>query len=141
MVIDDILGMVFGGSVTVLFSIGMVRGTVPTIRAMRKGATAQGTIVSSRAQTTRYHTIYHPIVEFATADGQRVEYQDAMAVPEDFQIGDVVTVHYDPSRPKLSATSADRDQAMTVAITMVCLTLFFAGIFVVSLLLLLGVVR
>ncbi|HEV3357784.1 MAG TPA: DUF3592 domain-containing protein [Pseudonocardiaceae bacterium] len=128
------MAILIGGCLGAIFILGFVRSVVPALRATRRGATAQGKIVAAKKERIRYRTIYRPIVRFETPDGQRIEYQDVMAVPGDFQVGENVTVHYDPSRPKLSATTSDTGRTLAMTIGIGALALFMTAIFVVGVL-------
>ncbi|HEX4221627.1 MAG TPA: DUF3592 domain-containing protein [Pseudonocardiaceae bacterium] len=131
--IYGIVGMVVGGSFSILATIGLFQFFLPTMRALRRDSAAPGTIVGSRSEEVDSKTVYHPIVEFATVDGQRVEYQDARTATEDFRIGDEITVYYDHGQAKSSATTIDRSKLTVPTIGFGFFAVFFAGMFVVGL--------
>lgn len=135
-----VMAIVIGGCLGAIFILGFARSIIPTLRATRRGATAHGKIVAAKKERIRYRTIYRPIVRFETPDGQRVEYQDVVAAPGDFRVGDDVTVHYDPTQPKLSATISDTGRALTTAIGIGALAVFMTGIFVLGVLMVVRVV-
>lgn len=135
-----IMAILIGGSLGGLFVLGFARSIVPTLRAIRRGATAEGKVVASKAERGRYRTVYRPIVRFETPDGQHVEYQDVLAVPGDFRVDNAVTVHYDPRRPKVSATISDADRALATTLMMAGLVVFMVGIFVLGILMIVHVI-
>jgi uncharacterized protein DUF3592 len=85
-------------------------------RFRRQTVVTQGTIVAVRARAPvypgntalGYGLLYHPAVRFVTADGQRIEAESRTgANPPRGQVGQTVTIRYDPTTPqRFSVTSA-----------------------------------
>lgn len=96
--------------------------------------------MATKTQEVEYRTIHRPIIQFATPDGHHVQYQEVVAAPEGFRIGDAVTVHYDPRNPRLSATISEAGRALTMVAATGAMTLLMAGMVVVGVLMLIGIV-
>lgn len=51
--------------------------------------------------------LYHPVVRFATADGQRIEAESRTGSnPPSARVGQTVTVRYDPTTPERFTVTA-----------------------------------
>ena len=130
--------MVVIGCLGPLCFVGFFRGVVPGIIATRKGQTAQGTIVDIKSEQIEYRTVRRPIIQFSTTDGQRIQYKDAMAPPDGFHRGDTVTVHYDPRKPRITATVGKTGRAVQVGFAALFLSVLMTGFLVWGVLMLAG---
>ena len=108
-----ILEFLFGGCFAAIFILGIVKKTVPTMRAMRLGARAEGVVTANKTQQQQLPPgkIVRPIIAFTDANGLQVQYLDLLAPAGYREPGQHVTVYYDPADPKNTATLASWDDA------------------------------
>jgi hypothetical protein len=135
-----ILEILFGALLGPLFLVGFFRNTIPLVRVTRHGTSAEGTIVGFKSRQLQYRTMQQLVIQFSTADGQRVEFTDTMSRQAGRQRGETVTVHYSPRRPAGTATTADTGHALKVAAMAGVLTIMMTGMLVVGILVVVGVI-
>jgi hypothetical protein len=106
-----ILAFLLGGCFTAIFILAIVRKAVPTMRAMRLGARAEGVVTANKTEQQQLPRgkIIRPIIAFTDADGVQVQYLDLLAPAGFREPGQHVTVYYDPADPKNTATLASMD--------------------------------
>ncbi len=69
-------------------------------RAEQLTGTVTDNSASTSYQNEHYITDYCPVVDFRTQEGQNVEYtSDACQDPPDYEVGQKVTIYYDPKDP------------------------------------------
>lgn len=137
-----IIGFLFGGCFTVLTVLGIVKKTMPTMRAMRLGARAEGVVTANKTQQQQLPPgkIVRPIVAFTDANGLQVQYLDLLAPAGYREPGQHITVYYDPADPKNTATIASLDDAKRTLLVSGMLIVLFGFVCVFGLLQAFGVV-
>jgi hypothetical protein len=102
-----ILGGVFGLVGVVLLCVAVVLA-VTTRNFLASAARAEGTVIDLRRHTSldssgdrmRERTVWSPVVEFTTADGRRLSFEDhGGSNPPAYEVGDRVQVAYDRDDP------------------------------------------
>lgn len=105
-----VLGLLLFGYLFVLSIKTFFRKLVPVLRAMRRGAQADGVIHGITTQVVgsgnSEHRLKRPIVTFTDSRGLKVKYTETMTRPGSGMTGEHVTVRYDPSNPEHTATIA-----------------------------------
>jgi Protein of unknown function (DUF3592) len=104
------MGRIFVGIAVALLGIGMIVGcwftTQSTLRFLREGTKATGTVVDfsteeSRDNKGKRKTMYAPVVEFQTADGQSIQFTSASSSSSpSYDRGDKVPVRYLSATPE-----------------------------------------
>jgi hypothetical protein len=138
--------LVTGGVAAVGFLIVVIGGAMlaSQLRFRRRADTVQGTITALRAVSTGGSElgtglVYRPTVRFTTDDGKDIEVESRTGTnPAPGQVGNVVTVRYDPADPRrFSITSTARASGCVAW----ALILFGALIFVVAALVLAAIAK
>jgi hypothetical protein len=123
-----------GGVVCGLFGVILAALTVNEIRrarnSMRK-TTALGRVVAAGTNKTNYYgDVVGKIIDvaFTTANGTRITFSED--VNDTYSVQQEVTVHYDPLRPRDTATVFAPRSAVLRLTGYTAATLFFLAIFV-----------
>ena len=139
---SGILFVAFGGLMTWVCVYVLGKSLLPKLWASRKGAVAEGKVVRIRVAKNRYGTTHHPVVKFATPDGEQVEFIDSIPSQQGFhQSGDLVTVRYDPGDPQHSATLGGGGNVLRSVVIFTAVSALFIFMTVFGLLLATGVVK
>jgi hypothetical protein len=132
-----ILGGVFGLVGVVLLAAAVVLA-LTTRNFLASAARAEGTVIDLREETDlkngRTHTFWKPVVEFTTADGRRLSFQDNTgSSPPAYEVGERVPVAYDPDNPSHArlATSETYLASWILGGLGLLFTAFGVGLFVV----------
>ncbi|QMU77614.1 DUF3592 domain-containing protein [Streptacidiphilus sp. PB12-B1b] len=140
-----ILAVVFGGPLTALFVVSMVKRLFPMLRASRSGVVVQGTVLRVKAHhggANGFRTFSREAhIEFTTADGERMTYVQLLESGVECRTGEAVTVRYSPANPRDSATIKDPYDVTTGLLVTGGLALLFGVVLVFGVLLILGVVH
>jgi hypothetical protein len=128
--IMGVLGLLLFGYMLVLSVRVFIKRTMPPLRAMRRGTSAQGVIsgkttqVVGKGSSTRQ--LERSVVTFTDSRGLKVKYTEKITRPGSGRAGEHVTVHYDPANPEQTATIGTSDDARR--------QLVIAGVFFLALL-------
>jgi len=115
---------------------------LPTLRARRNGAEAEGRVVRIRSSRNGVGTTHIPVVTFTALDGQKVEFLDGVASAQRFrQPGDVVAVRYNPADPAHSATIAEGGDVVRSVMISAGMFVFSGLLLLYGLLLIAGVLK
>jgi hypothetical protein len=142
------LGGIIGGPVIMLFGLGIAylgwNFRARTLDFIADSSRAAGSVVEMQTrQDSEGDTLFYPVVEFTTAEGETVRFQSSTgSAPPAFEVGEEVEVLYDPALPENARISSFIDLWLFPTIL-----LAFGGIFVLfgvigffnSLLMLLGI--
>jgi hypothetical protein len=74
--------------------------TLVSTEARAVGIVTDHTSRRSHGMDHRTHVLFYPAVRFQTADGRTVEFQNKIGTNAPPQVGNEVTVIYDPARPE-----------------------------------------
>lgn len=139
-----ILAVVFSGPITVLFLIAWVKRLVPTLRASRDGAVAQGKVLSVKSRSGGAPGFpsarREAHIQFTTVGGERTTYIQVLEPGVECHTGKAVNVHYLSARPSESATIKNPYDVATTLWVMGGVTVLFGFVLVYGVLLILGVV-
>lgn len=96
-----LVGLIFLGVGAIQLGLGIFF-FVRTRRFLRTAVEATGTIVELiESSGSEGGTVYQAVVEFQTADGRSIRWQETMASnPPAGQQGDQLLMKYDPARPQ-----------------------------------------
>lgn len=108
------LAGLWGGPLAVLLGIAMLffgwRSHAQTRAFVAAASHARGTVVEIVAHTRGSDTLFYPVVEFTTPEGQVVRFQDRNGSnPPAHRVGETVDVLYDPARPQVAAIASWKD--------------------------------
>jgi hypothetical protein len=142
------LGGIIGGPLIILFGLGIAyfgwSARARTLDFIADSSRAAGSVVEMQTrQDSEGDTLFYPVVEFTTADGEIVRFRSSTGSnPPRFEVGEEVEVLYDPLLPENARVSSFVDLWLFPTIL-----LAFGGIFLLfgligffnSLLVLLGI--
>lgn len=96
-----LVGVIFLGVAAVMLGLGIFF-FVRTRRFLRTAVEAMGTIVELRESSgSEGGTVYSAVVDFQTADGRSIRWQESMASnPPAGQPGEQLVMKYDPANPQ-----------------------------------------
>jgi hypothetical protein len=136
-----ILEFLFGGLGTTIFIVALMKRTLPTMRAMRLGARADGVITANKTQQIQWppRQLVRPVVVFTDQHGRRVQYLDLVTSEGSRRVGQDVTVYYDPADPEHTATIGSRDDAVRFVWIASGMIVLFGLVCVSGMLMMLGV--
>ena len=121
---------------TVFMAVGLVIRQ-RTRRLRQEGAKACGTVVGlqTHRDTGTNVTMYHPVVQWVTGDGQTVESVSSIgsSTVGDLRPGVAVTVFYDPDNPKRMIIDGHSGGALVVVFCTLGAVGLAAGLLVASL--------
>lgn len=90
------IGVGVGGLLLAIALIMILR----TLNILIRGVSAEGTLVDWHRSTSDGSTVYAPIIDFVTAQGETVRIKDPVASSHrGMEIGERVPVRYLPNRP------------------------------------------
>jgi hypothetical protein len=106
----------------------------PTLRLLRAGGVAEGTVVDNEASLVQSRgparTFYLPIVQFTTKRGERISFTSRTGGLSARPKGSVVRVLYDPQRPQRAELASFRTLWLFPVVTSAFgLTFLAAGLF------------
>lgn len=138
-----ILSVLFAGYLGVRVVGALAKRVAPAIRVRRRGERAQGVVTAVKVQEFERSAarLPRPVVTFTDAHGRRAQFMETFARPGSVQLGDHVSVYYDPADPEHTATIAAGPDVRRQVVLGGLVFLVFAAIFVNGLLLMAGVVR
>jgi Protein of unknown function (DUF3592) len=105
-----VLGLLLFGYMLVLCVRVFFKRTMPPLRAVRHGESAQGVITAVTTQVvgkgSSTRRLERSVVTFTDSRGIKVKYTEMMTRPGSGRPGEHATVHYDPADPEHTATIA-----------------------------------
>ena len=124
------MGAKIGGIILIVLGAGilfLIGRTIISDLAFKKNAiTATGTVTDQKLTGTNTSAAYSPVVQFTAKSGEQITFTDASGQnPAKYDIGQQVTVYYQPQNPK-DAMLNDNSQPVLWAILGI-LAVFFIG--------------